>query len=195
MTLLGRVTGGKLPSLGFVAVLLVHLGLVVFLAWGFTRPPLDHVWELHHALKLGKVGSLDSNDRALLLAAMSRHPRLAESLLSEANFGLLSANDKGWLEAPTAVVLKSADAPAPCVMRIEARLPEQAFPVDVDVSGAGFSRRLTLPQAGSTELTFPSGRHVAELFEVKTSLKDAAPGGGAFRVYLGFHCGQGPKHP
>jgi hypothetical protein len=195
MTLLARVTASKLPSLGFVVVLLVHLGLVVFLAWGFARPPLDRVWELHHALKIGKIDTLESNDRALLLAAMTRHPRLAESLLPEGNFGLVSANSRGWLETPTATVLKSAAAPAPCVMRVEVRLPKQAFPVNVDVSGAGFSRRLTLPQAGSTELAFPSGKRVAELFEVRTSIKDSVQGDGAFGVHLGFHCAKGPKRP
>ena len=186
----------KLPSLGFVAVLLVHLGAVVFLVWGFARPPLDRVWELHHALKIGKFGTLDSDDQALLLAAMARHPRLAESLHSEGSFGLISANSRGWLETPTATVLKSANAPDPCVMRVEARLPEQAFPVTVDVSGAGgFNRRLTLTRAGSTELGFPTSKHVAELFEVKTSANDAAQGGGSLGVHLSFHCARKPAHP
>ena len=188
MTPPARVSASKLPSLGFLAVLLVHLGLIVFLAWGFARPPLDRVWELHHALKIGKVGTLDSSDRALLLAAMARHPRLARALLSESDFGLVSANDRGWLETGTATVLRSAEAPEACVMRVEARLPEQAFPVTVDVSGASFNRRLTLAQAGESELGFPNGKHVAELFEVKTSANDAARSAGAFGIHLSFRC-------
>jgi hypothetical protein len=193
MTLLGRVSASKLPSLGFALVVLVNLGLVVFLAWGFRRPPLDRVWELHHALKIGKLGTLDSSDQALLLAAMARHRRLAEALLSEGHFGLVSQNSRGWLETPTATVLKSADAPDPCVMRVEARLPEQAFPVHVDVSGAGFSRRLTLGHASSSELGFPNSKHVAELFEVKTSVNDVGHSGGTFGVHLSFRCAQGRK--
>jgi len=193
MTLLDRVRASRLPSLGFVLVLLVHLGLVVFLAWGFRRPPLDRVWELHHALKIGKVGTLDPNDQALLSAAIARHQHLAESLLSEGHFGLISPSSGGWLETPTATVLKRADAPDPCFMRVETRLPEPAFPVNVDVSGAGFSRRLTLPRAGSAELGFPKGNHVAQLFEVKTSPSDVAHSGGALGVHLSFHCAERPK--
>ena len=73
-------------------------------------------------------------------------------------------------------------------MRVEARLPEQAFPVTVDVSGASFNRRLTLAQAGERELGFPNGKHVAELFEVKTSANDAARSAGAFGIHLSFRC-------
>jgi hypothetical protein len=40
----------RLPSIGFVAVVLTYGSSVAFLAWGMTTPPLDRVWVLHHEL-------------------------------------------------------------------------------------------------------------------------------------------------
>lgn len=179
-----RFAPSKFPSLGLVLVVLVHVGLVGFLVWGFAQPPLDRVWELSHALKIGKFGTLTAPDRDLLRATLARHPRLTESLLSQGEVGIISANNRGWLETPDATLLVSANAPAPCTMRVTTRSAERAFPVNLEISGAGWRRQLVVSDARGTEMTFPSTRRAADVVEVRFSSKDATQGG----VHLGFRC-------
>lgn len=190
-----RVRPTKLPSLGFVSVVLVHIGLVAFLAWGFVQPPLDRVWELSHALKIGKLSRLTPRDHGLLHAALLRHPGLTESLLSEGKIGIVSAHSRGWIETKTATVLVSADAGAPCSMRVEARLPESAFPLAIEVLGSGWQKQLALPKPGSMELPLPRTSSGPDIVEVRFSAKDASLNGRIFGIHLGFHCAEGAKHP
>lgn len=182
----GQFAPSKLPSLGFVLVVLVHVSLVAFLIWGFVQPPLDRVWELSHALKIGEFGTLRPRDRELLRATLERHPRLADSLLSQGTIGILSANDRGWLEAPEATLLVSANALPPCRMRVATRPGEPGFPIRVELSGTGWRQQLVLPDAERAEVTFPSARAKADIIEVRFSVKDSAQGG----VHLDLHCGK-----
>lgn len=190
-----RLRPTKLPSLGFVLVVLVHIGLVAFLAWGFVQPPLDRVWELSHALKIGKLGRLAPRDHGLLQAALERHPGLTESLLSEGKIGIVSAHSRGWIETSTATVLVSAAAKAPCSMQIDARLPESAFPLGVEVSGTGWRERLTVSKAGSLNFPFPQKGPVPDIVEVRFSAKDASLNARSVGLHLGFRCAEAVKQP
>lgn len=181
-----RSSPSKLPSLGFVAVVLVHIGLGVFLIWGFTQPPLDRVWELSHALKTGKLGTLAARDRDLLRTTLARHPKLTDSLLSQEKIGIISANNRGWLETADATLIVSPNALAPCSMLIATRLGAEAFPLDVEVSGTGWRRQLVVPDAHGAEITFPETPPTADVVEVRLSGKTAAQGA----VHLGFRCGK-----
>ncbi|HEU5075101.1 MAG TPA: hypothetical protein VFU02_13015 [Polyangiaceae bacterium] len=185
MSARGQFSPSKLPSLGFVAVVLVHVGLVAFLVWGFAQPPLDRVWELSHALKIGEFGTLRPRDRELLRATLKRHPRLADSLISRGTVGILSANDRGWLEKPEATLLVGANALPPCSMRVATRQGEAGFPLRVELSGTGWKRQLVLPDAEKAEVTFPSTRATADIIEVRFSTKTLEGG-----VHLAVHCGK-----
>lgn len=185
MSAASRFAPSKLPSLGLVAVVLVHAGLVGFLVWGFREPPLDRVWELSHELHVGKLGTLADRDRDLLLATLARHQRLTEALLSDREVGIVSAHTRGWLETPNASVLVSAKARPPCSMRVSIRAGSQAFPLKVEVSGTGWRRELVVPDAGGAELTFPtSGR--ADIVEVRF----ARNGSVVDAVHLELGCGK-----
>jgi len=193
MSARARLEPTKLPSFGFVAVVLVHVALVAFLGWGFVQPPLDRVWELSHALKIGKISRLAPRDHSLLQAALERHPGLTESLLSEGKVGLVSAHNRGWIETKTATVLVSAEAEEPCSMQIEARLPESAFPLGVEASGAGWQKQLALAKAGTLELPLPRNGRVPEIVELGFSAKDASLSGRVFGLHLSFRCAEGAK--
>jgi|SRR5690606_3800320 len=181
----------KLPSVGFVAVLLVHAVLVAFLFWGFAQPPLDRVWELSHELRIGRFGTLAPSDLALLRSTLARHPRLADAILSRDDIAIISANSRGWLETPDATLLVSAKATGPCSMSIAARLEPIAFPLRVEISGAGWSRQLEVPDARGAELTFPKAGPNAEVVEVRFSGKAAARAG----VHLGPRCREKVARP
>ena len=183
----GRFAPSKLPSIGFVLVVLVHLGFVGFLGWGFVQPPLDRVWELSHALRIGKVGTLAPRDQRLLQAALERHPGLTQSLLSQDVVGIVSAHDHGWLETSAATLLVSADAPAPCILRVARRPGARSQPLAVEVSGSGWRRQVALPEAG-TEVVFPQNRHAPDIVEVRFSAKGARLDASAIGVHLGLGC-------
>lgn len=158
----------RLPSIGFVCLLLVYAGLVVFLAWGFTKPPLERVWELHHELKIGKVALLSAEDRQLVQAALERHPALADALLSDGKLGVISAHEGGWLEAPRATLIRAPDAPSGCQLRIEisGKAPKSALSATLE--GSGWRREVRLDKQRATTLTLPAGKGRGEVlsFEV-----------------------------
>lgn len=183
-----RTTRARLPSVGFCALIVVHVGLVAFLLWGFATPPLERVWELHHTLKIGKLGRLEPRDVELLRTAMANHPQLAESLLGEGQLGLVSAHSRGWLETPEATVLRSARAPDQCSMQVEARMPTDAFPVTVDAEGRGWRARVTLKEPGVKSLSLPKGHGVAEVISLSTSTHAPHEDGDTLGVRLGFEC-------
>lgn len=186
MTTRGQFAPSKLPSPGFVLVVLVHVSLVAFLVWGFAQPPLDRVWELSHALKIGEFDTLRPRDRELLRETLERHPRLADSLISEGTIGILSENDQGWLEMPRATVLVSAKAHEPCSMQVATRPGEPRFPIRVELSGTGWQRQLILPDAKNAEFTLPNTPATTDIIEVRLWAKDSAQGG----IHLGLNCGK-----
>ncbi len=180
-----RSAPSKLPSFGFMAVVLVHLSLVLFLIWGFAQPPLDRVWELSQGLKIGKFGTLSPTDLELLRTTLARHPRLGDSLTRD-EIGILSANSRGWLETLDATLLVRADAVAPCSMRVTTRLESSAFPLELTVSGAGWRRQLVVSDAGGAEIVFPGTGRAADVVELRFTGKVPTPNG----VHLGFRCGE-----
>jgi len=182
----------KLPSLGFVGILLTNLGLVLFLAWGFRTPPLHRIWELHHELKIGKRGKLKAEDRALLDAAMKRHARLARELLSEnEKIGLVSANASGWLETPDATIIRSKAASA-CSMLLQVKIPEDALPLKIEVRGRSWERRVTVQEQGTTKLDLPDLEGDPEVITLKVASKDSRDEVATLGLRVSFEC-RGPK--
>jgi hypothetical protein len=178
----------KLPSVGFVFVLLSNLLLVAFLAWGFQKPPLDRVWELHHELKIGALGKLDADDHSLLSSAMTRHRNLAEGLLSDGeHIGVISANWSGWLESPDATIIRSARAGPSCVILLDARVLHPALPLDIEVSGRQWQRRVTMEAPGSRELPLPA-TDGPEIITLRMTSKGAHGDEAALGLHVAFEC-------
>ena len=99
------------------------------------------------------------------------------------------------IETKTATVLVSADAAAPCSMQVEARLPESAFPLGIEVLGSGWQKQLALAKAGSVELPLPRVAPGPDVVEVRFSANDASLNHRIFGIQLGFHCAEDAKQP
>jgi hypothetical protein len=155
----------KRPSIGFVAICVAQLALVGFVAWGLSEPPLDRVWTLHHELKIGTRGAPKREDLPTIRAALRRHPTLGRALLHEGSIGLLSAHDDGWLDTPTATVLRLAGTETRA-MRIEIGTPEDLLPFDIEVEGDGFQHALTAREHGVLVVVLPAASDHDELFTV-----------------------------
>lgn len=178
----------RLPSAGFCALSGVHVGLLAFLIWGLTKPPLERVWELHHELKIGRVGRLETPDAELLSSALRRHPRLAAALLDKEPLGLVSAHSAGWLETAEATVLRSVDAADPCKMELEVRMPNEAFPVSIEVAAQGWGERVVMQDSGATWLALPKGSGAAEIISLIVRTRTPRQDGETLGVRAGFAC-------
>ena len=179
----------KLPSPGFLAIVLSNAALVAFLAWGFRTPTLHRIWELHHELKIGTVGKLNERDRSLLNAAMARHGELAHGLLSDGeNIGLISANSSGWLETPDATILRTPQAGSKCVMRLDVKIPDNALPLEIEIEGRGWERQLSIKKQGRTPLPLPAMTGSAEIITLKVTSKDSRDEVATLGLRIGFEC-------
>jgi hypothetical protein len=179
----------KLPSPGFVAIVLTNSALVAFLAWGFHTPKLHRVWELHHDLKIGTLGKLERGDYQLLDEAMTRHVELARGLLSDGeDIGLVSANSAGWLETPDATIIRTRAAGSSCVMVLDVKIPENALPLEIKVSGRHWERRVSLAKQGSTKLPLPELKGGAEIITLKVTSKDSRDEVATLGLRVGFEC-------
>ena len=178
----------KLPSIGCLAILLTNLALAAFLIWGFQKPPLHRVWELHHELKIGAVGKLSPQDHALLSTELHEHAELAGALLSEGSIGLVSANSDGWLETPDATVIRSAKAGAPCIMNLHVKIPDDALPLAVEVSGSGWQRSLSIGRQGVTRLPLPNTEAAPEIITLAVVAKGSDAEVATMGVRVTFDC-------
>jgi hypothetical protein len=176
---------------GFVAVLLTNAALVAFLAWGFQQPPLDRVWELHHELKIGALGKLGSDDRALLHATMARYPALASALFSQGEvIGLLSANSQGWLETPDATILRSPLAGRSCSMVLDVKIPDHALPLKIDVEGLRWHRHLDIAHQGSSRLLLPELENGPEIITLAVASKASRDEVATLGLRVRFECAE-----
>ena len=178
----------KLPSLGFCALVVVHLALVLFLAWGFKKPPLERVWELHHELKIGEIGKLKSKDRTLLSAELHKYGELADALLSEGDIGVISAHTYGWLETPEATIIRSAAASGACDINFEVSMPEEALPLAVKLTASDWSKELSIKQQGLTSFHLPKTANAPEVIDLEVTASGAHDEVATLGVRVSFTC-------
>jgi len=86
------------PGAGLAILLATALAAAAFLAWGLRTPTLERVWQLQIELGLGVRKALSTPERELLAAALLKNPGLAEGMLGEATFGIISANRDGLID-------------------------------------------------------------------------------------------------
>jgi len=100
------------PGMGFGILALVVAASTLFFGWGWSRPPLDEVWQLQLELLLGTRDALASDERRLLQDTLTRYPLLAANMLEDAECGIISAQRGGMVDIDYAyVVRQTPDAP------------------------------------------------------------------------------------
>jgi hypothetical protein len=152
----------RLPSIGFVAVVLTYGSSVAFLAWGMTTPPLDRVWVLHHELKVGKEKKLKPRDRELLESALQRHPDLGSALLPAGQIGIISAHRDGWIDTPQVTIVRTPRSTAGEIA-LNVQTPPQSIPFSIELSGHGWQRSVEVEARGPLSLPLPAPPEASEL--------------------------------
>lgn len=155
------------PSVGFCLVALTYGLTVAFFAWGLSTPPLDRIWRLHHELKIGRVYDLSRDDRELLLAAMSRHGKLATALLSSGEIGIVSAHRDGWIDTPSVTIIRTPRAAAVTGIVLDVQTPPQHIPYDLELHGLGWVQKRRIEERGLARLELPPPSAQPELITLK----------------------------
>lgn len=174
------------PSVGFSIVCGIYGLTLAFFAWGFSTPPLDRVWQLHHELKIGQVYDLERSDQELLLEAMSRHPGLARALLSAGEIGIISAHRDGWIDTPVVTMIRTPRSSRVLRLVLDIQTPPQHIPYDVELTGAGWQRKLRVTERGVAYLELPPPPDAAELLTLRLDGKGLRPDPSSLGVRVGF---------
>lgn len=182
-------TSIRLPSLGFVGLIAVYTAVTLFFAWGFSTPDLDRVWRLHHELKIGK--EMSTKDHRIVEAAMSRHPQLADALLVEGRIGIVSAHDDGWIETPTATIVRTAASKSDRVM-LDVQTPPDLLPYTIHLSASGYERALRVEKHGSYEIALPPANGQSSLITLSLEGEGFRADPSVLGVRVGFCCEQQP---
>jgi hypothetical protein len=152
----------KLPSIGFVAIVVIHLAAAVFMVWGFATPRLDRVWQLHHELKIGDIAKLKNDDQVLLEGALHDYPTLAKALISRGDIGVVSANRNGWIETPFVTLVRTGDAKTrELLVNIETS-PEH-LPFRIEFAGPNWKQDVEITERKEYHVEIPPSSGVAEV--------------------------------
>ena len=181
-----KVSAGRWPSLGCLAVCATYLLVVAFFVWGFSAPDLDRVWTLHHQLKIGKLKKLKAGDRTLLEDCMARHPQLARDLMDGDDIGIISAHSDGWIATPTATVLRTGKAGRYRALSLEIQTPRDLLPYDIEVRGRGWTEKLEVTEQGMQAIDLPDSPEAPEVIEVRMRGQSFEPDPSVLGVRLGF---------
>lgn len=181
-----KLSSGKWPSLGFIAVCLNYSLVAAFFAWGLSNPALDRAWALQHELKIGKVGRLSTAERTLFERCLSRYPKMVLDLLDGSEIGILSANRDGWISTPTATLLRTPKSGQWHELVLDIQTPSDLIPYAVVVRGRGWEKRLPVTRQGVIRVELPPAPAEPELFEVRLRGKKFEPDPSLLGVRIGF---------
>lgn len=158
------------PSIGFIALVVVHLAAAVMLWWAFTTPRLDRIWTLHHELKIGQISKLKADDRTLLLDAMLDHPALGSALIRRGDIGLVSANREGWIENPSATLLRTANAKTSAILVNVETSPEH-LPFSIEFESGPWEYKLQVTERKEYRVELPPATNLPEVITVEVKGK------------------------
>jgi hypothetical protein len=161
------VASGRLPSVGFVAVCLTAVAVVLFFIWGLSKPPLERIWEIHHLLKIGEMDRLSSIDKTLLERLMAEHGDLARDLLDGDEIGIISAHRAGWIASPTATMLRTSGSAAVKALEIDVQTHDDLLPLTIVVRGKGWKEQREAEERGRLEVPLPPSKGQDEVIEVR----------------------------
>lgn len=181
-----KVSAGRWPSLGCMAVCATYVLVAAFFIWGFSTPDLDRVWALNHELKIGKLKKLKAGDRALLEDCMARYPRLAQALLDGKEIGLFSAHSDGWIATPTATILRTEKAGRYRALGLEIQTPRDLLPYHIEVRGRGWTERIEVAEQGMQEVDLPDPPETPEVIEVRMRGQSFEPDPSVLGIRVSF---------
>jgi len=167
------VKSGRLPSPGFLAIIATYVALVLFFAWGLATPPLERVWELHHLLKIGEIHLLDADDRALLERAMDEHEDLARDLLDGHEIGIVSEHLDGWITAPAATLLRTAESGSIASLAIDVQTHDDLLPLEVVVRGPGWKEQREVKERGRLVIPIPPPEGGPQVVDVEIEVEQS----------------------
>jgi hypothetical protein len=165
------VASGRLPSVGFVALCLVCVAVVLFFVWALRTPVLERVWTIHHLTKIGELDRLSERDKALLGQAMAEHEDLTRDLLDGHELGIITAHVDGWIAAPVATLLRTPESTAR-ELKIDVQAPQELFPVQILVRGGDWKERREVKGHGVVALPLPAPDDGPEIVEVEAEAED-----------------------
>jgi len=174
------VGSGKLPSVGFVAVVATYAATAAFFAWGLAKPPLQRVWELHHLMKIGEIGRLDEADRELLEREMDERDALARDLIDGREIGIVSAHLDGWIATRDATLIRTPEAASVRELGIDVQAPDDLLPLEISIRGDGFEETREAAVHGLLRVPLPAPGDGPELIEV--SVRGERSGGDTARM-------------
>ena len=145
----------NLPHLSSVFVCITYMLVIAFFVWGFSTPPLDHVWRHHHELKIGKTGKLKKAEQKALNRAMKRHPRLAKALLQGEDIGIISAHSEGWIATPNATILRTPASKRYTTMSFDVQTPEDLLPLSITLRAKTWKKKLKFTKQGPQTFELP----------------------------------------
>jgi hypothetical protein len=161
------VKSGRLPSPGFVAVIVTYLAVALFFVWALTTPPLQRVWEIHHLMKIGELYRLDEDDRALLQRAMAEHEDLARDLLDGHELGIVSEHQDGWITTPFATLLRTGESASVTALEIDVQAHDDLLPLTIVVRGESWTEQRRAKEHGPIAIPIPPPEQGAEIVEVE----------------------------
>jgi hypothetical protein len=163
-------TAWRPPSIGFVAVVLVHLAGAAMLWWGFSTPRLDRIWTLHHELKIGKISKLKADERKLLQDAMRDHPTLGNALIARGDIGVVSANRDGWIEHPFATLVRTANAKTNAIL-INVETSPEHLPFSIEFESGPWEQKLDVTERKDYRVELPTATDQPEVITVEVNGK------------------------
>ena len=98
------------PGMGFGILAVVVMASTIFFGWGWSRPPLDEVWQMQLELRLGTRSALRSDERRLLQDTLARYPLLAVNMLEDAATGIISAERGGMVDTDYVYIVRQTAA-------------------------------------------------------------------------------------
>ncbi len=181
-----RLSSGRWPSAGFVAVCLTYVLVAAFFTWGFSAPALDRFWTLQQMLKIGKERKLSAAERELLEGCLARCPQLAIDMLDGREMGMVSANRDGWMAAPTAVLLRTSGSRAVRQLLLDVQTPNDLIPYHMVILGRGWKKRLQVTGQELLRVELPPPPDEPELIEVRLRGRSFEPDPSQLGVRIGF---------
>jgi hypothetical protein len=181
-----KISAGRWPSPGCLAVCATYLLVAAFFVWGFSTPDLDRVWTLHHELKIGKLLKLKAGDRALLEECMARYSRLARDLLDKQEIGIISATSDGWIATPAATILRTGQSGRFRALALEIQTPRDMLPYRIVFRGRGWKKVQEVSEQGRIEIELPPPPETPEVVEVLLRGQPFEPDPSILGVRVGF---------
>lgn len=163
------------PGMGFGVLFVVVAASTIFFGWGWSRPPLDEVWQIQLELQLGTRESLASDESRLLQDTLERYPMLAANMLEDADRGIISAHRGGMVDMRYAyAVRRTPDA---------ANVLTVSSPTDAPLQLAVRTASAETTGEASGDLPFvwaiPNDGPFPQLIEVRVVAEKQADGGDA----------------